>query len=241
MSNRLSVVRTLHNSENVRASMGENMQFHGKIMNFASLTPQPWQGIYIGNSYWSWNLKKLTFMVAPNQYKTQKDSIMVTWHYKGQQTWLTELGLSPRVSIKTVVIKWILLIDNENQWKSMNKLAVSNRYYRFFMILTIYNGRGGIVRKRRRERPKPHCLFFSLLLFFLTRRPHHLKHLLCRLKSSYLQTPQCFPTSLYVCFASSFVQNYRKLKSLLLSYHECSAVRPNCGLTEKKINITKNV
>ena len=160
MSNRLSVVRTLHNNENVRASMGENMQFHGKIMNFASLTHQPWQGIYIGNSYWSWNLKKLTFMVAPNQYKTQKDSIMVTWHYKGQQTWLTELGLSPRVSIKTVVIKWILLIDNENQWKSMNKLAVSNRYCRFFMILTIYNGRGGIVRKRRRETPQTPLLIF---------------------------------------------------------------------------------
>ena len=53
MSNWLSVVRTLRNSENVRASIGENMQFHGKIMNFTSLTHQPWQGIYIGNSYWS--------------------------------------------------------------------------------------------------------------------------------------------------------------------------------------------
>ena len=130
----------------------------------------------------------------------------------------------------------------------MNKLAVSNPYCRFFMILTIYNGRGGIVRKRRRETPQTPLLIFlppSFLSYLAPLppppRPHHLLHLLCRLKSSYLQTPQCFPTSLYVCFASSFIQNYRKLKSLLLSYHECSAVRPNCGLTEKKINITKNV
>ena len=56
MSNKLSVVITLHNGENVRVSMGESMRFHDQIMNFASLTHQPWQGIYIqciGNSHWS--------------------------------------------------------------------------------------------------------------------------------------------------------------------------------------------
>ena len=39
----------------------------------------------------------------------------------------------------------ILSIDNGNWWKSINKIAVSNRYYRFFMILTIYNGKSYIV------------------------------------------------------------------------------------------------
>ena len=48
-------------------------------------------------------------------------------------------------SIKIDSNQLILSNDNGNRCKSINWIAVSNRYYRFFMILPIYNAKSDIV------------------------------------------------------------------------------------------------
>ena len=150
MSNRLSVVRTLCNSKDVRASMGGNMQFHGKIMNFASLTHQAWQGIYNRKQLLELKPQEISLHGGP---KPVQDTKRLNY---GNMTLQRTTDIAHRA--------WA--ISQGSQSIKIDELTCCVK-----SILSIYNGRGGIVRKRRRERPKPHCFFFSLLVFFLNPLP----------------------------------------------------------------------
>ena len=65
--------------------------------------------------------------------------IIGSWmNYHKVQPWVVD-------RYKSVAIKWFLSIDKGNRSKSINWIAVSNRYYRFFMVLMIDNFKSAII------------------------------------------------------------------------------------------------
>ena len=90
--------------------------------------------------FWHWYYRIICGRVGKNQCETLTSFIIVYRLYTPGV-----VNRQKSVSIKIESNQVILSIDNGNWWKSINKIAVSNRYYRFFMILTIYNGKSYIV------------------------------------------------------------------------------------------------